>query len=84
MKKLFVLLRQGNLEEIKRILTEKPELLDCVAGSVPKKDHGQSLLQVALKSGHFDICRLSDRQGYRCGLYGSRRRGPRTQSTGFV
>ncbi len=55
MKKLFVLLRQGNLEEIKRILTEKPELLDCVAGLVPKKDHGQSLLQVALKSGHFDI-----------------------------
>ncbi len=55
MKKLFVLLRQGNLEEIKKILAARPELLNCVSGTVPKKDHGQSLLQVALKSGHFDI-----------------------------
>ena len=55
MKKLFVLLRQGNLEEIKKIITAKPELLNCVAGPQPKKDHGQSLLQVALKSGNFDI-----------------------------
>ena len=55
MKKLFVLVRQGNLEEIDKILTARPELLNCVAGTVPKKDHGQSLLQVALKSGHFDI-----------------------------
>ena len=55
MKKLFVLLRQGNLEEVKKIIETKPELLNCVAGPQPKKDHGQSLLQVALKSGNFDI-----------------------------
>ena len=55
MKKLFVLLRQGNLEEVKKIIEAKPELLNCVAGPQPKKDHGQSLLQVALKSGNFDI-----------------------------
>lgn len=55
MKKLFVLLRQGNLEEVKRIIAAKPELLNCVAGPQPKKDHGQSLLQVALKSGNYDI-----------------------------
>ena len=55
MKKLFVALRQGNIEEVKRIISEKPKLLDCVSGPQPKKDHGQSLLQVALKSGSFDI-----------------------------
>lgn len=55
MKKLFVLLRQGNIDEIKRIISDKPELLNCVAGQTPKKDHGQSLLQVALKSGNLDI-----------------------------
>ena len=55
MKKLFALLRQGDLEEIKRIITAKPELLNSVAGPQPKKDHGQSLLQVALKSGNFEI-----------------------------
>lgn len=55
MKKLFVLLRQGNLDEVKRIISDKPELLNCVAGPTPKKDHGQSLLQVALKSGNFEI-----------------------------
>lgn len=55
MKKLFTYVRQGNLEEVKRMITAKPKLLDCVAGPLPKKDHGQSLLQVALKSGNFDI-----------------------------
>ena len=34
---------------------DKPELLNCVAGELPKKDHGQSLLQVAFKSGNLDI-----------------------------
>lgn len=55
MKKLFVLLRQGNIDEVKRIITDKPQLLNCVAGPIPKKDHGQSLLQVALKSGNLEI-----------------------------
>ena len=55
MKKLFVLLRQGNIEEVKRIIESKPELLNCVSGPQPKKDHGQSLLQVALKSGNLEI-----------------------------
>lgn len=55
MKKLFALLRQGNIEEVKRMITAKPELLDSVSGPPPKKDHGQSLLQVALKSGNLGI-----------------------------
>lgn len=55
MQKLFTLLRQGNILELQRILTEKPALINSVSGPNPKKDHGQSLLQVALKTGSFEI-----------------------------
>lgn len=55
MQKLFVLLRQGNIDEVKRIITNKPELLSSVSGPKPKKDHGQSLLQVTFKAGELDI-----------------------------
>lgn len=55
MQKLFTLLRQGNFDELKRIITNKPELLSSVSGPKPKKDHGQSLLQVAFKTGKLDI-----------------------------
>ena len=55
MKKLFVLIRQGNLEEVKNIIEKRPDLLNCIAGPQPKKDHGQSLLQVAFKTGKLDI-----------------------------
>lgn len=30
-------------------------MINCVAGTTPKKDYGQSLLQVALKSGNIEI-----------------------------
>lgn len=55
MQKLFTLLRQGNIEEITRLISDKPELINSVSGPKPKKDHGQSLLQVALKTGHNEI-----------------------------
>lgn len=55
MKKLFTVIRQGKLEEVKRIIEKKPELVNCVAGVLPKKDHGQSPLQVAFKTGKYDI-----------------------------
>lgn len=55
MKKLFTLVRQGKLDEVKRILEKNPELVHCVSGTLPKKDHGQSTLQVALKSGNYEI-----------------------------
>jgi ankyrin repeat protein len=58
MKQLFVLLRQGKADELSRILTERPDLLNCVSGPLPKKDHGQSLLQVALKTGNLNIADL--------------------------
>lgn len=37
------------------ILEKKPELVNCVSGALPKKDHGQSPLQVALKTGKYEI-----------------------------
>lgn len=55
MKKLFTFIRQGKLDEVKRILEKKPELVHCVSGALPKKDHGQSTLQVALKAGNYEI-----------------------------
>lgn len=55
MKKLFVAIRQGKIDEVKSIIEKKPELVNCVSGTLPKKDHGQSPLQVALKTGKFEI-----------------------------
>lgn len=55
MKKLFKAIRNGDLNEVKNIITKNPELVNCVAKQPPKKDDGQSPLQVALKTGNFDI-----------------------------
>lgn len=55
MKKLFTVIRQGKIDEVKNIIEKKPDLVNCVAGALPKKDHGQSPLQVALKTGNYEI-----------------------------
>ena len=55
MKKLFVSIRRGKLEEVKRILDKKPELISCTATAPPKKDVGQSPLQVAIKSDNAEV-----------------------------
>lgn len=54
-QKLFKAIRQENLEELKSIIAKKPDLVNCVATPPPKKDNGQSPLQVALKIGACDI-----------------------------
>ncbi len=54
-KKLFQAIRQGDLETVKELLDKKPELIGCTAKQPPKKDDGQSPLQVALKTGNFEI-----------------------------
>lgn len=56
MKKLFNAIRSENLDEVKAIIDKKPDLVNCTAKQPPKKDDGQSPLQVALKTGAFDIC----------------------------
>lgn len=55
MKKLFVAIRKSDIDAVKAIISSKPELVNCVAKQPPKKDDGQSPLQVALKTGNFDI-----------------------------
>lgn len=55
MKKLFVAIRQGDIDTVKTLIEKKPELIFCTAKQPPKKDHGQSPLQVAIKSGNFKI-----------------------------
>lgn len=55
MKKLFTAIRQNDLATVRQLLLKNPDLIACTAKQPPKKDDGQSPLQVALKTGHFDI-----------------------------
>lgn len=63
MKKLFQAIRKGDLELVKKLIEKDPALVNCVAKQPPKKDDGQSPLQVALKSGNFPIAEFLLRQG---------------------
>ena len=58
MKKLFTVIRQGNLDEVVRTLDKKPELIACLAKAPPKKDRGQSPLMVAIKSDNLEVAHL--------------------------
>ena len=55
MKKLFKAIRDRNIELIRELIATSSELVNCIAKQPPKKDDGQSPLQVALKTGAFDI-----------------------------
>ena len=55
MKKLFTAIRASDLETVKQIIEKNPELINCTAKQPPKKDDGQSPLQVALKTGNTTI-----------------------------
>ena len=58
MKKLFTMIRRGNLEEVAAILDKKPDLISCLAKAPPKKDDGQSPLMVAIKSDNLEVAHL--------------------------
>lgn len=58
MKKLFTAIRQGDIETVCALLDKRPELIACTAKAPPKKDAGQSPLQVAIKSAHPEIAHL--------------------------
>ncbi len=55
MKKLFKAIRASDLETVRQIIENKPELVNCTAKQPPKKDDGQSPLQVACKTGNIEI-----------------------------
>ena len=50
MKKLFTAIQKNDIETIKALLDESPELIACTFKGTPKKFDGQSPLQVALKT----------------------------------
>lgn len=55
LKRLFVAIKHGDLHQMKAILKKNPALINCTAKHPPKKDDGQSPLQVAIKTGNFKI-----------------------------
>ena len=63
MKKLFTAIRKSDLEEVKRIIDKDISLVNCVAKQPPKKDDGQSPLQVSIKSGNFEIAKYLIEKG---------------------
>lgn len=58
MKKLFTMIRRGDLDEVAAILDKKPDLISCLAKAPPKKDDGQSPLMVAIKSDNLEVAHL--------------------------
>lgn len=58
MKKLFTSIRQGDSAAVTGLLDKKPELVASTATSPPKKDVGQSPLQVAIRTTNFAIAHL--------------------------
>lgn len=58
MQKTFKAVRSGNIDAIRQILDAHPEEINATAKQPPKKDDGQSLLQVALKTGNLDVANL--------------------------
>ncbi len=51
-KAFFSALKGHDNARARELLDQHPDLVDAVAGSTPKRDAGQSPLQVAFKSGN--------------------------------
>jgi hypothetical protein len=55
LKNYFSAINAGNLQTVKDLVNSNPEYLTAANTSPPKKDDGQSGLQIAFKNGKFDI-----------------------------
>lgn len=53
MKALFTAIRNRDTGKVTELIAQKPELVNCTAKQPPKKDDGQSPLQVAYKTMNF-------------------------------
>lgn len=53
MKALFTAIRKRDTNKITELITKKPGLVNCIAKQPPKKDDGQSPLQIAYKTKNF-------------------------------
>jgi ankyrin repeat protein len=54
-KTLFSAIRKHENATSRALLTENPNLVNVISSAPPKKDDGQSPLQVAFKTGNFEI-----------------------------
>ena len=57
-KALFQAIRRQDNESVRVLLARLPDLVSCRAAAPPKKDDGQSPLQVAFKTGNFEAARV--------------------------
>ena len=55
MKALFKAIRDSDFEKVKAFIEKDPQLVHATAKEPPKKDDGQSPLQVSLKTANFEI-----------------------------
>ncbi|MDO4381299.1 MAG: ankyrin repeat domain-containing protein [Clostridia bacterium] len=55
MKKLFQAIRKKDNDTVKQLIEKQPKFVNCIAKQPPKKDDGQSPLQIAIKTGNFEI-----------------------------
>jgi hypothetical protein len=55
MKALFTAIRAGDVARVRELCESDPAVVNQVSGDEPKKDRGQSPLQVAVKTGHYEI-----------------------------
>lgn len=62
-KTFFKAISDGDLNKVSELINSDKEYLTVCNVSPPKKDDGQSGLQVAFKSGEFEIARLLIEQG---------------------
>jgi len=58
MKKLFTAIRKNDFDTVKALLSKNPAIISEVSYGTPKKDDGQSPLQVALKAASSSIVHL--------------------------
>jgi ankyrin repeat protein len=54
-KAIFKAIRKGETAAVKALVDANADLVNCCASAPPKKDDGQSPLQVALKTGQLEI-----------------------------
>ena len=62
-KILITAIRNRNFDEVVRIVNRNPKLVNCTANKLPKKDAGQSPLQIAIKTDNLDIAEFLINQG---------------------
>jgi len=58
MKVFFKAIRDSNIDKVINYLEKKPELANAISKTLPKKDDGQSALQVAFKTNNIDIAKI--------------------------